>query len=70
VNRELELDPICWACGEVLDGRCIRCEGPACLACDFCHGCAQVLCEDCNTDPLMMPELFPGDAWPHPQNVG
>lgn len=61
---------ICEVCGEVFDARCIRCEGHACLRCDYCHGCGQVFCGTCNTDPLMEPTLFPGDSWPHPQSAG
>ena len=45
--------------------RCVRCGGPACSACDRCHGCDQVVCEGCEAGGGE-PFAFPGDAHAHP----
>lgn len=45
---------------------CARCGGPACRACDRCHGCAQLVCPACDTDTGQPAFAWPGDAQAHP----
>jgi hypothetical protein len=57
----------CEVCELLLTASCAHCVGPACVSCDRCHGCQQLVCRSCDSAGAT-PFSFPGDTYLHPHS--